>query len=52
MVVLAVLAAAFAITIIGLPLAFVFFLGMLGVGFWAVYRIARGWLRLKDGREP
>jgi uncharacterized membrane protein len=52
MVVLAVLAALFALTIIGLPLAFVFFLGMLGVGFWAVYRIVRGWLNLKDGRAP
>jgi uncharacterized membrane protein len=52
MLVLAVLAAVFAITIIGLPLAFVFFAGMIGVGFWAVYRIVRGWLKLKDGREP
>jgi uncharacterized membrane protein len=52
MVLLAVLGALFALTIIGLPLAFAFFLGMIGVGIWAVYRIARGWLRLKEGRAP
>jgi uncharacterized membrane protein len=52
MIVLAVLAAFFAVTIIGLPLAVVFFCGMIGVGFWAVYRIVRGWLRLRDGLQP
>jgi uncharacterized membrane protein len=52
MIVLAVLAALFAVTIIGLPLAVVFFGGMIGVGFWAVYRIVRGWLKLKDGLQP
>jgi uncharacterized membrane protein len=52
MVVLAVLGAIFALTIIGLPLAFAFFLGLIGVGIWAVYRIARGWLKLREGRAP
>ena len=52
MVVLAGLAAFFALTIIGIPLAVVFFCGMISVGFWAVYRIARGWLKLKDGQQP
>jgi uncharacterized membrane protein len=52
MVAFAVLATVFALTIIGIPLAVVFYCGMIGVGFWAVYRIARGWLRLKDGRQP
>lgn len=52
MVVLAGLAAIFALTIIGIPLAVVFFCGMIGVGFWAVYRIVRGWLKLKDGQQP
>lgn len=52
MVALAVLATVFALTVIGIPLAVVLFLGMISVGFWAVYRIVRGWLKLKDGREP
>ncbi|HEX7374667.1 MAG TPA: hypothetical protein VF277_06805, partial [Steroidobacteraceae bacterium] len=52
MMVLAVLAALFAVTIIGLPLAFGFFLGLIGVGIWAVYRIARGWLKLREGVAP
>jgi uncharacterized membrane protein len=25
-------------------------LGILVVGIWIIYRVARGWLRLKDGR--
>jgi uncharacterized membrane protein len=25
-------------------------LGMFLLGIWAIYRIARGWLRLKDGQ--
>jgi len=52
MVVLALLAALFTLTIIGIPLAVVLFLGMISVGFWAVYRIVRGWLNLRDGRVP
>ncbi|MCE2647048.1 MAG: hypothetical protein LW835_17995 [Burkholderiaceae bacterium] len=26
------------------------FLGMFVLGIWAIYRIARGWLALKDGK--
>ncbi|HSE13817.1 MAG TPA: hypothetical protein VLB69_14385 [Rudaea sp.] len=52
LVVLAVIGALFALTIIGLPLAFLFFLGLIGVGIWAVYRIARGWLKLREGVAP
>ncbi len=44
----AVLALVFAVTIVGLPVAF-------GIGFalaiWFIYRITRGWLNLRDGRE-
>jgi uncharacterized membrane protein len=35
-------------TFIGIPLALVVFLG---AGVWAIYRIARGWLALRD-RKP
>lgn len=42
----AVLAGLIALTIIGIPVA----IGMMFVlGVWAIYRIARGWLRLKNG---
>ena len=35
------------ITIVGIPIA----LGVwLGAGFWAIYRIVRGWLALRDRR--
>jgi len=34
-------------TIIGLPIGAVMFFAL---GIWAIYRIARGWLRLKDGQ--
>jgi uncharacterized membrane protein len=33
------------VTIVGIPLAFAVFLG---AGVWAIYRIARGWLALRD----
>lgn len=26
------------------------FLGFIALGLWLVYRVARGWLALKDGR--
>ena len=46
--VLWVLAAfALAITIIGIPLAWLI---VVGTGLWVIYRIARGWLALSDGR--
>jgi uncharacterized membrane protein len=35
-------------TFVGIPLAMVVFLG---AGVWAIYRIARGWLALRD-RKP
>ena len=34
-------------TIIGLPIGAVMFFAL---GIWAIYRVARGWLRLKDGQ--
>ena len=44
----AVLAVIAFVTVIGIPVAY----GMLFVlGIWAIYRVARGWLRLKD-RQP
>jgi uncharacterized membrane protein len=44
----AVLAVIAFVTVIGIPVAY----GMLFVlGVWAIYRVARGWLRLKD-RQP
>ena len=36
------------ITLVGIPLAMVIFLA---AGLWAIYRIVRGWLRLRD-RKP
>lgn len=36
------------ITFVGIPLALAIFVG---AGFWAIYRIARGWLALRD-RKP
>ena len=35
------------ITIIGIPLAWLI---VVGTGIWVLYRIARGWLALSDGR--
>jgi uncharacterized membrane protein len=51
------LAIAAVVAILSLPLMLVvigfgtWFVGMLLLGVWAVYRIARGWLNLKD-RQP
>jgi uncharacterized membrane protein len=36
------------ITIIGIPLAWIVFVG---AGIWVIYRVARGWLTLQD-RKP
>jgi uncharacterized membrane protein len=38
----------FAVTIIGLPVAWAIFVG---AGIWVIYRVARGWLTLQD-RKP
>jgi len=35
------------ITIIGIPFGFI---GMIAMGIWVIYRVARGWLALKDRR--
>ena len=34
------------VTFVGIPLAIVL---IFGDGIWAIYRIARGWLALRDG---
>jgi uncharacterized membrane protein len=39
------LAAVLVLTLIGIPVAFAI---LAGVSLWLVYRIARGWLRLRD----
>lgn len=36
------------LTIVGIPVALVL---MVGAGLWVIYRVARGWLALKD-RQP
>jgi uncharacterized membrane protein len=38
---------ALALTIVGIPLALA---GFLGLNLWVIYRVARGWLRLRDRR--
>jgi uncharacterized membrane protein len=43
-----VIAAFLFLTIIGIPFAFIV---LFGAGAWAIYRIARGWLALRD-RKP
>jgi len=42
-----VIAFAIALTFIGIPVAWVL---VVGTGLWLVYRVARGWLLLKDRR--
>lgn len=46
-VVVAVLSVLLAVVLIGIALWVV---GLFALGIWAIYRIARGWLALKDGR--
>jgi uncharacterized membrane protein len=43
-----VIGAFFVATFIGIPIALVIFVG---AGAWAIYRVARGWLALRD-RKP
>ncbi|HMW23944.1 MAG TPA: hypothetical protein PKC59_10960 [Burkholderiaceae bacterium] len=44
-----------AVTLVSIPLAIVlvgiatWVVGLFVLGLWAIYRVARGWLRLKDG---
>lgn len=42
-----VIASLLAITLIGIPAAILL---MLATGIWVIYRIARGWLTLNDGK--
>ena len=35
------------LTLVGIPISIII---MVGVGLWVIYRIARGFLRLQDGR--
>jgi uncharacterized membrane protein len=42
-----VVASVLVVTIIGIPIAILMFLGL---GAWVVYRVARGWLALNDRR--
>lgn len=39
---------ALVVTVIGIPLALLLFVG---TGIWVLYRIGRGWLALNDGRD-
>ncbi len=48
---------AFLVVLVSVPLVFLFglgfftmFAGLFVLGLWAIYRIARGWLALKDAR--
>jgi len=38
----------FAVVLVGIA---IWIIGFFALGIWAIYRIARGWLRLKD-RQP
>jgi uncharacterized membrane protein len=46
---------ALAVTLVSIPLAIVlvgiatWVVGLFALGLWAIYRVAHGWLRLKDG---
>ena len=46
--VIAVVGTLFAIVLVGIA---IWIIGFFALGLWAIYRIARGWLRLKD-RQP
>lgn len=46
-IVVGVLGALFAIVVVGFA---IWAIGLFALGVWAIYRIARGWLRLKDRR--
>lgn len=45
--IIGIVGALLAIVIIGFA---IWIIGFLALGIWAIYRIARGWLRLKDGQ--
>ena len=46
-VIVALVSAVLAIFLIGIA---TWVIGIIALGIWAIYRIARGWLRLNDGR--
>jgi uncharacterized membrane protein len=46
-VIVGLLSAVLAIVLIGIAL---WVIGLFALGIWAIYRVARGWLALKDGR--
>jgi len=46
-VIVAILGFLLAIVLVGIA---IWVIGFVVLGFWAIYRIARGWLRLKDGQ--
>ena len=45
--IVAILGLLLAIVLVGIA---IWIVGMLALGIWAIYRIARGWLALRDGR--
>jgi uncharacterized membrane protein len=47
-VIIGIVGAVFAIVLVGFA---IWIVGFFALGIWAIYRIARGWLRLKD-RQP
>lgn len=47
-IIIGVMGAVLAIVIVGFA---IWIIGFFALGIWAIYRIARGWLRLKD-RQP
>jgi len=47
-VIIGIIGAIFAVVLIGVA---IWIIGFFVLGIWAIYRIARGWLRLKD-RQP
>jgi len=46
-VIVGVVSAVLAVFVIGLA---TWIIGIIALGIWAIYRIARGWLRLNDGK--
>jgi uncharacterized membrane protein len=47
-VIVGIIGAVFAVVLVGFA---IWIVGFFALGIWAIYRIARGWLRLKD-RQP
>jgi uncharacterized membrane protein len=47
-VIIGIIGAVFAVVLVGFA---IWIIGFFALGIWAIYRIARGWLRLRD-RQP